>query len=381
MPGADFLPHHLLLRDTRRMEAYRVAIDATVRPGDTVVDLGTGSGILAVFAARAGAKRVIAVEVNPDVARLARQITRAGGFGDVIEVVTGHSAALDIGEPVDAIVCDALGFFGLCSELDELLAARARWAPSARLVPRRLTVWLSPVEAPDATRWLDLTEDHPYAGMLGPTRRVAFNLPVLMELAPGRRLAAGARAGSLELDTATGGRVRSAPAFRVERDGLLSGLCGWYHAELGGGATLGSEPGTRRPMARTRFFPLDRPAEVRAGDLVRTEVSFGPTLSCWAVEVVREGAVVQRSEQSSLMANAGWDGTGLDGCPPTLGALAVFAAGDDAALDELAAGSVPARYAALVPDRKPPAGLDLAAFVAVVRAEHRGHRGGVFTGP
>lgn len=75
------------LADEKRTRIFRQAIEKAVKPGDTVLDVGTGSGILALFAARAGAKRVIAVEYDPYVTDLARQNIEENDFGKAVELI------------------------------------------------------------------------------------------------------------------------------------------------------------------------------------------------------------------------------------------------------------------------------------------------------
>jgi predicted RNA methylase len=80
--------HRSMLADAPRNDFYAQAIRATVRPGDVVLDIGTGSGLLAMLAAQAGAARVVACEANPALAATAREIVRRNGFADRIEIST-----------------------------------------------------------------------------------------------------------------------------------------------------------------------------------------------------------------------------------------------------------------------------------------------------
>ena len=83
-----------------------------VRPGDVVLDVGAGSGILSMFAARAGARRVYAVE-RTTVAVLAQELAAANGVAEIIDVIHGDVMDIELPEPVDVIVSEWLGGFGI----------------------------------------------------------------------------------------------------------------------------------------------------------------------------------------------------------------------------------------------------------------------------
>ncbi len=83
---AEFEVHRSMIMDRIRTEAFRRAIDSSVRPGDVVLDVGAGSGILSVFAAKAGAARVYAVE-QTTIAALAEELAAANGVADVVQVI------------------------------------------------------------------------------------------------------------------------------------------------------------------------------------------------------------------------------------------------------------------------------------------------------
>ena len=94
-----------MIRDRVRTEAFRRAIESVVRPGDVVLDVGAGSGILSLFAARAGAACVYAVE-RTTVAAVAQGLAAANGVAEIVQVF--HGDVMEIELPRTGR-CDRLG--------------------------------------------------------------------------------------------------------------------------------------------------------------------------------------------------------------------------------------------------------------------------------
>jgi type III protein arginine methyltransferase len=107
-----FVPrwHFPMLADAVRNRAYAAAIAAKVRPGDIVLDIGTGAGLTAMLAARAGAKHVYTCEQQPLIARAATRVIAANGLSDRITVIAKPShnlvVGVDLPEPADVVVSE-----------------------------------------------------------------------------------------------------------------------------------------------------------------------------------------------------------------------------------------------------------------------------------
>ena len=138
---AEFEVHRTMIRDRVRTEAFRRAIDSVVRPGDMVLDVGAGSGILSVFAARAGAESVYTVERHrsPSLPRAGRRERVA----EIVHVIHGDVMEVELPGQVNVIVSEWLGGLGIDEGmLAPVIAARDRWLKPGRvMIPRSVTAW------------------------------------------------------------------------------------------------------------------------------------------------------------------------------------------------------------------------------------------------
>ncbi|KAG9147371.1 hypothetical protein Leryth_019513 [Lithospermum erythrorhizon] len=145
-----FLYHQKeMLSDKVRMDAYYNAIFQNKHhfQGKTVLDVGTGSGILAIWSAQAGARKVYAVEATK-MADHARELVKANGFSNVVEVIEGSMEDINLPEKVDVIISEWMGYFLLRESMfDTVIFARDRWLKlDGMMYPSHARIWLAPMK-------------------------------------------------------------------------------------------------------------------------------------------------------------------------------------------------------------------------------------------
>lgn len=104
------------LFDKDRTDAFKKAIKNTVKKGDVVVDMGSGSGILSLFALEAGAKKVYAVEFDKWMAKKLVDVFSANGFSERVSILNEDICSISLPEKVDVVMGEMVGS-GLVDEL------------------------------------------------------------------------------------------------------------------------------------------------------------------------------------------------------------------------------------------------------------------------
>jgi SAM-dependent methyltransferase len=278
--------HLAMLADEVRMLAYRAALRA-LAPGQVVLDLGCGTGVLAIFAAQAGARRVFAVE-RSEVAGLARLFFKANGVERQVELIRGDARRIALPEPATLLVHELFGSDPLAEGLVPLLDdARARHlAPGALLLPSRLRLSCQGLARADkpappqaglerlgALYGLDLSPLQLLEEAAGPPRA-----RVLAAGGPGRPLTDEARLYDLDLGRDLAAQI-AAPAsalLEVREEGELGALLLSFQAVLGAGQTLST--GLQAPPTHWGHLvtPLRRGLSVAAGARVPVRALLTP---------------------------------------------------------------------------------------------------------
>jgi len=142
--------HEEMLKDEVRTLSYRNAIchNKHLFKDKVVLDVGCGTGILCMFAAQAGAKKVIGIDCSEIIVH-ARQIVKDNNFDAVITLIKGKVEEVELPvDKVDIIISEWMGYFLLYeSMLDTVLHARDKWlVPGGLIFPDKATLFLTAIE-------------------------------------------------------------------------------------------------------------------------------------------------------------------------------------------------------------------------------------------
>lgn len=159
--------HFPMMNDEARAYAYRDALLRSIRPGDTVLEIGTGGGLLAMMAGRIVQDRgghVYSVEGAPGLAELAREVVTLNKLSEHVTVIANFSTSLRLEQMkfrrADVLFSETLGTHLLEEgQLNWIADARGRLTTDAvRIIPGSARQYITLVESQP---WLT----HPVEGV------------------------------------------------------------------------------------------------------------------------------------------------------------------------------------------------------------------------
>ncbi len=141
-----------ILRDRVRLSKFKEAIECIVPPGSIVMDVGAGWGVLSIFAAKAGAAKVYAVEVHGENVETAKRKIAKEGLSRKIELIHANSLCLAASAvpKADVIVSETLGFMGIGEGIVQMMRdAKLKWLKDhGILIPRLICLYAAAVDVP-----------------------------------------------------------------------------------------------------------------------------------------------------------------------------------------------------------------------------------------
>jgi type I protein arginine methyltransferase len=257
----DVVTHKLMLQDVARTSAYSDAIRAVVGPSSRVIDFGSGTGVLAIFAARAGAAHVDAIE-RAAVVQHARRIAELNGHP---EIVFHHGSESDFhtDSRADVIVSEWMGHFLFFeSMLEPLIALRERWLkPGGVMVPARVSLTAALVIDEELYEDGAFLEHSPYGIDFTPIADLPLRQSRIIDIEEYQLLSPYIDLGTLDMQQVAASPKRLVGNCVVSRSVTAYGMVGWFDALLTKDIVIYTGPNHAATHWRPVFFPFPEPFE------------------------------------------------------------------------------------------------------------------------
>lgn len=254
--------HRSMLQDRKRCQAFHRAISAQVKPGMRVLDVGSGTGILGIWALGAGAAHLYSVEASRLAERLDATFRANGISADKFTVIAGRAEL--VGEiSAELCVLEILGHIGIDEGILSVAHAIKTRAGIEHFIPKDVELTVAAVAAPTFEKdvvsyWLGRELGIDFSNLAELTRRSSY-LTRLGDLSFLSRSATLCRFG---VGAEPPRRLRYSVPVKLTRDGTVDGVTLSFRSDLGGGVGVdGGASDNWMPV----FLPLEAPLTASAG--------------------------------------------------------------------------------------------------------------------
>ena len=271
--------HSAMLNDLIRNQAFEDAISGAVTSGCTVLDLGAGTGLLSMMAARAGAGHVTGCEAVGILADTAEKIVRQNGFDDQISILHKRSQDLmlgeDINKPVDILVAEIVDA-GLLGEniIASIADAKKRLCKAdATVIPQSAAVYAVPIEceALSKARKVDTASGFDISSFN--TLRPNMYLQTDLSKYQWQMLSNPVQVFDFDFTQDIPVSRDNSYAVTPHTDGVAHGIAFWFDLHLNSEITLSTSPGGPPTHWHQAVYIFSEPAEVKQNEPVRFKAS------------------------------------------------------------------------------------------------------------
>ncbi|CCE35306.1 type I protein arginine N-methyltransferase Rmt1 [Claviceps purpurea] len=230
--------HEEMLKDEVRTRSYMNAImqNKHLFKDKVVLDVGCGTAILSMFAAKAGAKHVIGVDMSSIIFK-AREIVKVNGLSDKITLIQGKMEEIELPFPkVDIIISEWMGYFLLYeSMLDTVLYARDKYLEKDGLIfPDKATIFFAGIEDGDYKEEKIGFWDNVYGFDYTPLKHTALSEPLVDTVDLNTTVTDPTPVLTLDLYTCTVADLAFATPFKlsIKRDDFIHALVAWFDIDF-----------------------------------------------------------------------------------------------------------------------------------------------------
>ncbi len=252
--------HQTMLEDEVRVNAFEKAIREKVKPGDRVLDVGTGTGILALLAAKAGATEVVGVD-SANIIEVAKKAAEKTAITNV-KFIRSDIRDLKI-DPVDCLICELIGLYITDEGIMQKVAnALKHLKPSGTLIPEKIDVFVVPVQSERA-------------GIGFWKKRYGIDYSAVEEVSDAIRncdmtgsklLSEPVKAFTIDLKGKENTRLNFDYAFKMSCDCEFHGCVMYFEAKLSDTTTISTDP--RKPLTHWKqiFLPNKTRVTMKKGE-------------------------------------------------------------------------------------------------------------------
>jgi protein arginine N-methyltransferase 1 len=309
--------HEEMLKDSVRTNAYRDVIlqNKHLFKNKIVLDIGCGTSILCLFAAKAGAKKVIGIDCS-EIITQAEQIVKDNGYEHVITLIKGKVEEVELPvEKVDIIISEWMGYFLLYeSMLDTVLFARDKWLKKDGLIfPDRATLYLQGIEDAEYKEDKIGFWDNVYGFNFSCMKEIVRREP-LVDVVEAKQVCTNAVViKHIDITTVKKEELIFTTEFKLKalQDDFCHALIAYFDIDFTHGHKrihFSTGPQAKYTHWKQTVFYLEKDLVLNTGDQVVGNLSCRPNtknprdldieIECWVVK--KDGRVVEEERQKTL---------------------------------------------------------------------------------